>query len=50
MPEAAMNENDLAELSENKIRLSRQILGVKSVSVSKGESKLTNGDFRPGVL
>ena len=50
MPKAAMNKNGPFQSSKHDIRFARKILGVEPVAEAERVQKLTDGDFRLGVL
>jgi hypothetical protein len=50
MPETAVHKNDLPLLPKNQIRTSRQILSMKSISVSKGKDEPANEQLRARIL
>jgi len=42
MPEAPVDENDLAALSKNNVGVTGQILRMKAVPIAEGEDELAN--------
>ena len=49
MPKTAMNEDDLAELSENDVGTTGQIFSVQSVAVPKSKDEPTHEQLRSRV-